>query len=252
MAFGGGKHQCPGRSVKQLGFIYSQTLQRTTLLNWASLILGDKGFSLLFVSLLMFSIICTLFKPIWKWFHSWKRQVKSQWTGRIWDQCIKGYCPPPREESQPGSAPAEVSFLQGRVAPLPNTPFYRHSYLGCLKPILNKRKEHFSSLRLSFRPLWCHWRLCWSSGILTGSSLNLVFALGHAELYDGLSCSSCLTSVLQQCQPWYFLHSFCCFLCCPSSWNKSQGASCSSFLCSNIFMLNTLPSKPGLLWDKSD
>lgn len=148
VAFGGGKHQCPGRSVKQLGFIYSQTLQRTTLLNWASLILGDKGFSLLFVSLLMFSIICTLFKPIWKWFHSWKRQVKSQWTGRIWDQCIKGYCPPPREESQPGSAPAEVSFLQGRVAPLPNTPFYRHSYLGCLKPILNKPTEHFSGLRL--------------------------------------------------------------------------------------------------------
>uniref|UniRef100_A0A8C0F3C1 Lanosterol 14-alpha demethylase n=1 Tax=Bubo bubo TaxID=30461 RepID=A0A8C0F3C1_BUBBB len=47
VAFGGGKHQCPGRSVKQLGFIYSQTLQRTTLLNWAPLTLGNKVFSLL-------------------------------------------------------------------------------------------------------------------------------------------------------------------------------------------------------------
>lgn len=130
-------------------------------------------------------------------------------------------------------------------------PFYRHSYLGCLKPVLNKPTEHFSDLRLSFHPLWCHWHLCWSSGILTGSSLNLVFALGHTDLYNGLNCRSCLTSLLQQCQPWYFLHSFCCFLCCPSSWNKSQGASCSLFLCSNISVLNSLPSKPGLLWDKS-
>ena len=63
VAFGGGNHQCPGRSVKQLGFIYSQTLQRTTLLNWAPLTLGDMLFSLFcFVSALMLSAIWTLFK----------------------------------------------------------------------------------------------------------------------------------------------------------------------------------------------
>ncbi|OXB53894.1 hypothetical protein ASZ78_001388 [Callipepla squamata] len=65
VAFGGGKHQCPGRSVKQLGFIYSQTLRRATLLNWAPLALGDALFSLLcFVRALMLSIIWTLFKLI--------------------------------------------------------------------------------------------------------------------------------------------------------------------------------------------
>lgn len=247
MAFGGGKHQCPGRSVKQLGFIYSQTLQRTTLLSWASLTLGDKVFALLFVSLLMVSIICTLFN----WPESGFIPGKDRWSHNEQAESDTSVSRDIKE-IQLVSAPAKVSFHQGRVASLPNTPFYRHSYLGCLKPVLNKPTKHFSGLRLSFDPLWCNWRLCWTSGILTGSSLYLVFALGHTELYNGLNCRSCLISLLQQCQPWYFLHSFCCFLCCPSSWNKSQGPSCSSFLCSNISVLNPLPSKPGLLWDKSD
>lgn len=65
VAFGGGKHQCPGRSVKQLGFIYSQTLQRTTLPSWAPLTLGDRLFSLFrSVSALTFSTIWTLFRLI--------------------------------------------------------------------------------------------------------------------------------------------------------------------------------------------
>lgn len=77
--------------------------------------------------------------------------------------------------------------------------------------------------------------------------LNLVFALRPTQLSDGLNCKSCLSSLLQQCPPQCFLHSFCSFLRCPSSCNKSQGASCSSILCSNISMLNLLLSKPGLL-----
>lgn len=166
MAFGGGKHQCPGRSVKQLGFIYSQTLQRTTLLSWASLTLGDKVFALLFVSLLMFGIICTLFKLIWSGFIAGKDRRSHNEEAESEANVSRDI-----KEIQPGSAPAEVSFHQGRVGSLPNTPFYWHSYLGCLKPALNKPTEHFSGLRLSFHPLWCHWHLCWSSGILTGSSL---------------------------------------------------------------------------------
>lgn len=148
MAFGGGKHQCPGRSVKQLEFIYSQTLQRTSLLNLASLTLGANVFALLFASLLMFSIIY----PCLNWSKSGFIPGKDRWSHNE------------QAESETISVSRDIAPHPGKkfslALPLLRFPFIKEellhfqthhltdSYLGCLKPVLNKPTEHFSGLRL--------------------------------------------------------------------------------------------------------